>query len=97
MTPTRKSLRLGRFRAVARDILIGDREARRLRMAADYGRLDFLRVLRSHPAEAVLDSDAVILGGDRGLIGPTMPASPVEAAAGTGPPDPGTPDPGTTP
>ena len=37
MTPTRKSLRLGRFRAVARDILVGDREARRLRMAADTG------------------------------------------------------------
>jgi len=35
MTPTGKSLRLGRFRAVARDILMCDREARRLRMAAD--------------------------------------------------------------
>ncbi len=35
MTPTRKSLRLGRFRAVARDILTRDREARRLRVAVD--------------------------------------------------------------
>lgn len=61
----------------------------RLRMAADYGRLDFLRVLRSHPAEAVLDSDAVILGDDRGLIGPPMPGSAVEAAPGAGPAEPG--------
>ncbi len=35
MTLTGKSLRLGRFRAVARDIVMHDREARRLRMAVD--------------------------------------------------------------
>jgi len=35
MTPTGKPLRLGRFRAVARDILMRDREARQLRMAVD--------------------------------------------------------------
>lgn len=35
MTPTRKSLRLGRFRVVARDILMHDREARQLRRAVD--------------------------------------------------------------
>ncbi len=32
----------------------------RLRMAADYGRLEFLRVLRSHPAELVVDSGAPV-------------------------------------
>ena len=32
----------------------------RLRMAADYGRLEFLRVLRSHPAETLPDTGALI-------------------------------------
>ena len=57
----------------------------RLRLAADYGRLEFLRVLRSHPAETGVDSGAVIAPGDRGLIGPQMPASPVEAAVASDP------------
>ena len=57
----------------------------RLRMAADYGRLEFLRVLRAHPAEAVVDSGAIIRPGDRGLIGPELPTSPVEAARATDP------------
>ncbi len=35
MTSSPKSLRLGRFRTVARDILMRDREARRLRLAVD--------------------------------------------------------------
>lgn len=61
----------------------------RLRMAADYERLEFLRVLRSHPAEAVVDSAAIILGQDSGLIGPQLPASPVDAAAASDPLDPG--------
>lgn len=46
----------------------------RLRMAADYGRLKFLRVLRAHPAEQVLDSGAIITPGDQGLIGPQLPS-----------------------
>jgi len=62
----------------------------RLRMAADYERLEFLRVLRSHPAEAVVDSGAVVRSQDRGLIGPQLPVSPVEAASATDPLDPGT-------
>ncbi len=37
MTSSPKSLRLGRFRAVARDILMRDREARQLRRAVDTG------------------------------------------------------------
>ncbi|MFN3277103.1 MAG: rod shape-determining protein MreC [Paracoccus hibiscisoli] len=61
----------------------------RLRMAADYERLEFLRVLRSHPAEAVVDGAAVIRGGVTGSIGPQMPTSEGDAAAGD-PPAPGT-------
>lgn len=45
----------------------------RLRMAADYGRLEFLRVLRSHPAETVLDSGAIIPPSGAGMIGPEWP------------------------
>ena len=62
----------------------------RLRMAADYERLEFLRVLRSHPAEAVVDGAAVIRGGITGPIGPQLPTSPVDAAAASDPLDPGT-------
>jgi rod shape-determining protein MreC len=62
----------------------------RLRMAADYGRLEFLRVLRSHPAESVVDTNAVIRRGPEGFIGPMLPDSPVEAASATDPLDPGT-------
>lgn len=54
----------------------------RLRLAADYGRLEFLRVLRSHPAEAVLDSGAIISPGKEGLIGPQLPDSALDAGAG---------------
>lgn len=57
----------------------------RLRMAADYGRLEFLRVLRSHPAEAVVDSGAIIRPGNPGPIGPQLPTSPVEAAQAADP------------
>ncbi|MFC0198928.1 rod shape-determining protein MreC [Paracoccus rhizosphaerae] len=62
----------------------------RLRMAADYERLEFLRVLRSHPAEAVVDSDAVIRRGSEGFIGPRLPESPVAAASATDALNPGT-------
>ncbi|MGZ3217652.1 rod shape-determining protein MreC [Paracoccus sp. T5] len=62
----------------------------RLRMAADYGRLEFLRVLRSHPAEAVVEAGAVIRSDLDGPMGPQLPASPVEAASATDPLDPGT-------
>lgn len=47
----------------------------RVRMAADYGRLEFLRVLRSHGAEAVAVSEAVI-APPRAPIGPQLPAGP---------------------
>ena len=45
----------------------------RVRLAADYERLDFLRVLRSHPAERIGDPGA--------LIPPEVPPAPPEAAA----------------
>src|SRR5699024_6453595 len=57
----------------------------RLRMAADYQRLEFLRVLRSHQVEPLSDMVALIPVGDAGLIGPQLPASPVEAARATDP------------
>lgn len=66
---------------LAGQVVQGSDGRMRLRMAADYGRLEFLRVLRSHPAETVADSDAVITPGGQGLIGPQLPASAVEAAA----------------
>lgn len=48
----------------------------RLRMAADYGGLEFLRVLRSHPAERLEDGGALVLPPEPGLIGPQMPPAP---------------------
>jgi len=51
----------------------------RVRLAADYGRLEFLRVLRSHPAEQIADSGLLIRPPEPGLIGPTLPAAPVPA------------------
>lgn len=70
---------------LAGQVVQGSDGRMRLRLAADYGRLEFLRVLRSHPAETVVDSGAVIVPGDTGLIGPQMPASPVEAASASDP------------
>lgn len=52
----------------------------RVRLAADYGRLEFLRVLRSHPAEQLVDSGTLILPPSGDFIGPQMP-SPADRAA----------------
>ena len=49
----------------------------RVRMAADYGRLEFLRVLRSHDAEAIPDTGTVI-PPPGGQIGPDLPATAAE-------------------
>lgn len=51
----------------------------RLRMAADYGRLEFLRVLRSHPAEALTEHGTLI---------PPEGGAPIEAVVPEGPPVP---------
>ncbi|HRO15092.1 MAG TPA: rod shape-determining protein MreC, partial [Paracoccus sp. (in: a-proteobacteria)] len=48
----------------------------RVRLAADYGRLEFLRVLRSHAAEQLSDAGALILPPPPGFIGPAMPPLP---------------------
>ena len=64
MTPTRKSLQLGRFRVVARDILVSDREARRLRMAADTGG-SIVRAMERAYQEGLKDAEA----------GPELPAA----------------------
>ena len=51
----------------------------RVRLAADYGRLEFLRVLRSHPAEQLADVGALIPPPPPGFIGPPMPPAPPPA------------------
>lgn len=45
----------------------------RLRLAADYGRLEFLRVLRSHPAEPVTEMGQLIDTAETDFIGPRRP------------------------
>ncbi|MFV0408897.1 MAG: rod shape-determining protein MreC [Paracoccus sp. (in: a-proteobacteria)] len=51
----------------------------RLRMAADFGQLEFLRVLRSHPTERLEDGGALILPPEPGMIGPQIPPPPPRA------------------
>ncbi len=53
----------------------------RVRLAVDYGRLEFLRVLRSHPAEQLVDSGTLILPPSGDFIGPQMPSPADQAAA----------------
>ena len=63
----------------------------RVRLAADYGRLEFLRVLRSHPAAAIEDAG--------GLVGTPAPGSAAPAPTGPAAPaavDAENPDPGNT-
>ena len=45
----------------------------RVRLAADYGRLEFLRVLRSHPPEQLADTGLLIPPPTADFIGPPMP------------------------
>ncbi|HGG06380.1 MAG TPA: rod shape-determining protein MreC [Aliiroseovarius sp.] len=49
----------------------------RVRLAADYGRLEFLRVLRSHPGEAITDPGALVAPA----IAPTLLPAPPETGA----------------
>lgn len=46
----------------------------RVMLAADYGRLEFLRVLRSHPSEQLGDSSLLIPPPPAEFIGPPMPS-----------------------
>lgn len=50
-------------------VALGSDRRYRVRLTADYERLEFLRVLRSHPAERILDAG--------GLILPLVPVAPV--------------------
>ncbi|WP_347266351.1 rod shape-determining protein MreC [Paracoccus sp. (in: a-proteobacteria)] len=56
----------------------------RVRLAADYGRLEFLRVLRSHPAERLGDTGLLIPPPQAEFIGPPMPPMPPISAAPAG-------------
>ncbi|MBD9527926.1 MULTISPECIES: rod shape-determining protein MreC [Paracoccus] len=54
----------------------------RVRLSADYGRLEFLRVLRSHPSERLADTGLLIPPPPAEFIGPPMPpAMDVDPAA----------------
>ena len=53
----------------------------RVRLAADYGRLEFLRVLRSHPTERLSDTGLLIPPPPSEFIGPPMPPLQVLKAA----------------
>jgi rod shape-determining protein MreC len=56
----------------------------RVRLAADYERLEFLRVLRSHESERIKEPGALILPplAQDGFIGPPLAATAPEAADG---------------
>ena len=56
----------------------------RVRLAADYGRLEFLRVLRSHGTEAIPDSGTIIAPPPE-VIGPQLPTTATPAAAAPAP------------
>jgi rod shape-determining protein MreC len=56
------------------EVALGTDRRLRVRLSADYGRLDFLRVLRSHPAEQITDSSALIAPA----VPPRVPPEAVE-------------------
>ena len=53
-------------------VALGTDRRLRVRLSADYGRLEFLRVLRAQPHEDISDPGG-LLTPDEGLIGPVMP------------------------
>ena len=56
-----------------------DREGRlRVRLSADYERLDFMRVLRAQPAERITDSGGLVAPLDAGLLLPPPEMTPAE-------------------
>jgi len=58
------------------EVALGPDRRLRVRLAADYGRLDFLRVLRSRPAERIESTGALLrpLDGDGTPVDPATPA-----------------------
>ncbi|SHF58374.1 rod shape-determining protein MreC [Loktanella atrilutea] len=53
-------------------VALGSDRRLRVRLAADYGRLEFLRILRAHPHEDITDPGG-LLTPEGGLIGPVLP------------------------
>ncbi len=64
-------------------VLQGHDRRLRVRLSADYERLDFLRVLRSHPAEQIHDAGPLIAPPQSELQGP-LPVPPKAGTAGAG-------------
>lgn len=64
------------------EVALGPDRRLRVRLAADYGRLDFLRVLRSRPAERIESTGALLrpLDGDGTPVDPAAPAPNPDAA-----------------
>ncbi len=71
------------------EVVLGADRRLRLRLAADYGRLDFLRVLRSRPTERITDPGS--------LIAPEVPPFPPDAEATGGTDNDGDAETGDTP
>ncbi len=53
-------------------VALGSDRRLRVRLAADYGRLEFLRILRARPHEDITDPGGLLAPGPR-LIGPVLP------------------------
>lgn len=62
-------------------VALGTDGRNRLLLAADYGRLEFLRVLRSHPSELLNDSGRLITPESPDFIGPKLPERSGEAGS----------------
>ncbi|MCC5956432.1 MAG: rod shape-determining protein MreC [Natronohydrobacter sp.] len=54
----------------------------RVRIAADYGRLEFLRVLRSRPIERITDTGSLIAPVEGVVLNPATPDAPEDAGDG---------------
>jgi len=61
------------------EVVRGSDRRLRARLAADYGRLEFLRVLRSHPGEVVEDTGGLIVMNP--VLAPVAEGVPAEATA----------------
>ncbi len=63
-------------------VALGNDRRLRVRLAADYERLEFLRVLRSTPAETITDPGTLIIPPQQ-MFGPALPAAALANPAGT--------------
>lgn len=82
------------------EVALGADGRLRVRLAADYGRLDFLRVLRSRPAEVIVETGALLRPLDAGGVpldpATGLPAAPPLPALEEDPLPPAVPDPAAT-